>query len=95
MMEKYAKKEIDEDFYLQRMGAISLKLARVAHKPMLLRLALRLRQCLALWRLLKKILIAIIPYRKRGPCLSQRTPTAPVILSRMLEQKLSQVWLTS
>ena len=32
MMEKYAKKEIDEDFYLQRMGAISLKLARVAHK---------------------------------------------------------------
>ena len=32
MMEKYAKKEVEEDFYLQRMGAISLKLARVAHK---------------------------------------------------------------
>ena len=32
LMEKYAKKEIDEDFYLVRMGAVSLKLARVAHK---------------------------------------------------------------
>jgi hypothetical protein len=32
MMEKYAKKEVEEDFFLQRMGAISLKLARVAHK---------------------------------------------------------------
>ena len=31
-MDKYAKKDIEEDFYLQRMGAISLKLARVAHK---------------------------------------------------------------
>ena len=31
-MEKYAKNQIDEDFYLQRMGALSLKLARVAKK---------------------------------------------------------------
>ena len=31
-MDKYGKKDIEEDFYLQRMGAISLKLAKVAHK---------------------------------------------------------------
>ena len=32
LMEKYAKNKIDEDFYLQRMGAVSLKLGRIAHK---------------------------------------------------------------
>ena len=32
LMEKYAKNQIDKDFYLQRMGALSLKLARVAKK---------------------------------------------------------------
>ena len=32
MMEKYGKNLIEEDFYLQRMGAMSLKLARLAHK---------------------------------------------------------------
>ena len=31
-MAKYAKNQIGEDFYLKRMGAMSLKLARVAHK---------------------------------------------------------------
>ena len=33
LMEKYAKNKIDEDFYLQRMGALSLKLGRIARKP--------------------------------------------------------------
>ena len=32
LMERYSKNDIDEDFYLQRMGALSLKLARVAKK---------------------------------------------------------------
>ena len=32
LMAKYAKNQIEEDFYLKRMGAMSLKLARVAHK---------------------------------------------------------------
>ena len=31
-MAKYAKNQIGEDFYLKRMGAMSLRLARVAHK---------------------------------------------------------------
>ena len=32
LMEKFSKNLIEEDFYLQRMGALSLKLARVANK---------------------------------------------------------------
>ena len=32
LMEKFSKNLIEEDFYLQRMGAMSLKLARAAHK---------------------------------------------------------------
>ena len=32
LMDKFAKNLIDEEFYLQRMGALSLKLARAAHK---------------------------------------------------------------